>query len=280
MGFFTKKDVTTEHSQASSVISVGTLMKGDLSCKSMLYVEGGFEGNINCNNIVVVGKSGKIKGLIVAKKVVINGLVEGNIDADGVDILKGAVLIGDIITNDLALENGARFYGKSMFKTTLDVTALENKSESNERKGGSNGDEQAGERGGFDGRGERGEGRGFGKSSESESGFSVKESSGFKDRESGFSVKEAASFYDDFDKPNVKPTAKPEFKKDKDENPNGGFFGSKDGFSGESSGGFNVNVGGFGSSNGGFGGDSSSKNGGFGGTDDSDTVNFTRYSAK
>lgn len=126
MGLFTKNSNSNDTQQAT-VISAGTLIKGEINCKSILYIDGGFEGSVNCSEMVVIGKSGRVKGLIIANKVIINGFMHGNIDAEAIDVLRGAVLIGDIVTNELTLENGSKFSGQSMFKSTIDIGAFEDK---------------------------------------------------------------------------------------------------------------------------------------------------------
>lgn len=126
MGLFTKNSNSNDTQQAT-VISAGTLIKGEINCKSILYIDGGFEGSVNCSEMVVIGKSGRVKGLIIANKVIVNGFMHGNIDAEAIDVLRGAVLIGDIVTNELTLENGSKFSGQSMFKSTIDIGAFEDK---------------------------------------------------------------------------------------------------------------------------------------------------------
>ncbi|CDF65169.1 Protein of unknown function, DUF583 superfamily [Campylobacter fetus subsp. venerealis str. 84-112] len=90
----------------------------------MLYVDGKVDGAIRSDNTVVIGKNGNIKGVIFAQKVVINGIFEGNIDAEFVDILNGSFVSGDILAANLSIESGAKFNGKSSTKNV--VKSLEN----------------------------------------------------------------------------------------------------------------------------------------------------------
>ncbi|ANE35794.1 putative bactofilin domain protein [Campylobacter iguaniorum] len=119
------KNIRNTNSQAT-IISSGVSIKGELSLSSMLYVEGSVEGVIVSDNTVVIGKNGNVKGIIKANKVVINGNFEGNIDSEFVEMLNGSLLIGDISTNNLSVENGAKFNGKSIIKDQNSTKSLEN----------------------------------------------------------------------------------------------------------------------------------------------------------
>ena len=55
-----------------------------MSCN--LYIDGYFEGNINSEQEINIGKNGKIKGEIAALRVIVQGLAEGSINATRVDI--------------------------------------------------------------------------------------------------------------------------------------------------------------------------------------------------
>ena len=48
-----------------------------MSCN--LYIDGYFEGNINSEQEINIGKNGKIKGEITALRVIVQGLAEGSI---------------------------------------------------------------------------------------------------------------------------------------------------------------------------------------------------------
>ncbi|OCS34041.1 hypothetical protein AWR29_07355 [Campylobacter fetus subsp. venerealis] len=108
----------------TTIISEGAYIQGELTLKSMLYVDGKVDGAIRSDNTVVIGKNGNIKGVIFAQKVVINGIFEGNIDAEFVDILNGSFVSGDILAANLSIERGAKFNGKSSTKNV--VKSLEN----------------------------------------------------------------------------------------------------------------------------------------------------------
>ncbi|WP_279060987.1 bactofilin family protein [Campylobacter lanienae] len=110
----------------TTIISEGAYIKGELTCSSVLYIEGRIDGMIKSSNTVVIGKNGKVTGIITASKVVVNGIFEGNIDSGSVEILSGGFVLGDICSCSLSIEVGGRFDGKSSLKASESIQSLEN----------------------------------------------------------------------------------------------------------------------------------------------------------
>ena len=81
---------------------------------------------IKSNITVVIGKNGKVTGIISANKIVVNGIFEGNVDADSVEILSGGFVLGDICSGSFSIENGGKFDGKSSLKKSNSMQSLEN----------------------------------------------------------------------------------------------------------------------------------------------------------
>jgi cytoskeletal protein CcmA (bactofilin family) len=95
-------------------IGKSVVVKGDLSGSEDLYVEGQIEGSISLkNNSLTVGPHGQIKASVEAKGVIVQGKLEGNVQAsDRVELRKSAVMTGDITTQRIAIEEGAYLKGK------------------------------------------------------------------------------------------------------------------------------------------------------------------------
>lgn len=94
----------------------------------MLHLDGEITGVIDSSNVIVIGKSGILKGQVKASKIVINGIFEGEMQVDSLEILSGGVLNGNIIVRQLSIENGGKFNGSSKIIekdeefTTIDVS--------------------------------------------------------------------------------------------------------------------------------------------------------------
>jgi cytoskeletal protein CcmA (bactofilin family) len=95
-------------------IGKSVVIKGDLSGSEDLYLDGHVEGSITLKgNSLTVGPNGQVKADVEAKGVVIQGKLEGNVQAsDRVDLRKSAVVTGDIITQRISIEEGAYLKGK------------------------------------------------------------------------------------------------------------------------------------------------------------------------
>jgi cytoskeletal protein CcmA (bactofilin family) len=95
-------------------IGKSVVIKGELSGSEDLYVDGNVEGKIELrNHSLTVGPNGNVKADITAKAVVIQGKLDGAVNAsDRVELRKSAVVTGDVTTQRIAIEEGAFLKGK------------------------------------------------------------------------------------------------------------------------------------------------------------------------
>jgi cytoskeletal protein CcmA (bactofilin family) len=95
-------------------IGKSVMIKGELSGSEDLYIDGTVEGTIQLQgNNLAIGPNGHVHADVNAKVVVIQGKLEGNIRAsERVELRKSAVIVGDIVTQRIAMEDGAYFKGK------------------------------------------------------------------------------------------------------------------------------------------------------------------------
>ena len=93
----------------------------NLSCN--LYVDGEFEGSINSKNEINVGKHGHIKGDITTSRLIIQGFVEGTVNADKVEIKSAGRVSGTIEATELIIESKGIFEGNSIVKNVKPLPA-------------------------------------------------------------------------------------------------------------------------------------------------------------
>ena len=95
-------------------IGKSVVIKGELSGSEDLYVDGTVEGSIELQgNNLVIGPNGHVRANVNAKGVVVQGKLDGNIRAsERTELRKTAVAVGEIITQRVAIEDGAYFKGK------------------------------------------------------------------------------------------------------------------------------------------------------------------------
>lgn len=89
------------------------LIKGEVTGSEDLYVDGTVEGTIQLpGSNLIVGPNGRVRAGIHARGVIIEGKVDGDIEAsERVELKKTAVLMGSIVTQRVVIEDGAYFKG-------------------------------------------------------------------------------------------------------------------------------------------------------------------------
>lgn len=135
MAIFGKTDKKTQQPSGTTTIAVGTSIIGEIKVNGKLHIDGNFEGKIEVDDSLSIGKSGNVKGEIFASKVTVAGKFEGSLNSDLLEILSEGKVIGKIITKDLIIEQKGVFIGESLKKDeSLPVTIEQNKHKKLESK--------------------------------------------------------------------------------------------------------------------------------------------------
>jgi cytoskeletal protein CcmA (bactofilin family) len=94
-------------------IGKSVVVKGELSGSEDLYLDGEVEGSIELNDqSLIIGPNGRIRANVRAKDIIVHGKVDGNLyGSERVELKKSAVLVGDVFTQRVAIEDGAYFKG-------------------------------------------------------------------------------------------------------------------------------------------------------------------------
>ena len=100
--------------EGSTVIGKSVTIRGELSGKEDLYMDGLIEGTITLlEHRLTVGPNARVLADIQAKDVVIFGFVDGNIIATGrIELRETAVVTGDLIAGRMSIEENASIKGK------------------------------------------------------------------------------------------------------------------------------------------------------------------------
>lgn len=95
-------------------IGKSVLIKGELSGSEDLYFDGEVEGSIDLSgHSLTVGPNGRLRAQVRANEIVVHGKVDGNlVGAERVELKRSAVMVGDIVTKRVIVEDGAFFKGK------------------------------------------------------------------------------------------------------------------------------------------------------------------------
>ena len=108
-----KKNPPVQNNQpraVPSIISADLKIVGDLISSGEIQVDGEVQGDIR-SKVLLVGEGASIKGEIQADTVRVHGNVNGQIKATFVNLAKTAHVVGDILHENLSIQEGAFLEG-------------------------------------------------------------------------------------------------------------------------------------------------------------------------
>ena len=100
--------------RATACITQGIRIKGEITGKEDLFIDGTLEGKLDLGNAsVTIGPNGKVKADVSAREVVVRGQLDGKIDGtERVQLWNSGRVTGEVRTERLAIEDGALLRGK------------------------------------------------------------------------------------------------------------------------------------------------------------------------
>ena len=108
--------VKNKQKGSSTLIEVGTLIKGEIIFDNELFVMGEVEGDLNSDSDLaklIVSKTGKVQGEIRVPNVVVNGTILGNVFASGnLEITETARIFGDLHYSTIEIQGGSLITGR------------------------------------------------------------------------------------------------------------------------------------------------------------------------
>jgi cytoskeletal protein CcmA (bactofilin family) len=108
-----------------NLLGAGTVVKGEIKLNGDFRIDGMFMGSIHCKGKVVVGNTGVIEGEIICQNADFSGEVKATVKvAELLTLKESAKFTGDITTNKLAIEPGAKFSGQCVMDNTQAKTTL------------------------------------------------------------------------------------------------------------------------------------------------------------
>ncbi|HLK06116.1 MAG TPA: polymer-forming cytoskeletal protein [Candidatus Acidoferrum sp.] len=101
-------------SRATACITQGIRIKGEISGKEDLFIDGSLEGKLDLAGAsVTIGPNGKVKADIQAREIIVRGNVQGKlVGRDRVQLWNTGQVAGEVQTDRLAIEDGAVLRGK------------------------------------------------------------------------------------------------------------------------------------------------------------------------
>ena len=105
-----------------TVIGAESAIKGELTIQGTLRIDGSVEGDIRAD-WVIVGETGKIRGNVRSRRMIVGGRVDGNIEAEEiVEMREKAQVVGEVCSARLAISEGALFEGQANMKKRAEAS--------------------------------------------------------------------------------------------------------------------------------------------------------------
>ena len=99
-----------------SLIASDLTIEGKIEGTGHVRIAGRFKGDVNVQGDLTIEAGAKLTGGVRAKRVIIAGELEGNIEAASrVELLEGGVLVGDVKSGSLTVAAGSRMRGQADF---------------------------------------------------------------------------------------------------------------------------------------------------------------------
>lgn len=103
----------------NTLIGRDTVVRGDVISSGVFTVSGNVNGDLKTDATVIINMGAHVKGNIKSDVAFISGIVFGNVFAERkVKLLSTAVVIGEIISEELELDRSAILHGS--YKHTRD----------------------------------------------------------------------------------------------------------------------------------------------------------------
>lgn len=96
----------------NSLIGAGSSLKGDLSVQGFFRVDGDLLGSVATGGRILVSPSGRVKGRLSGRDIVVGGVVKGDLYAtERISLLSTALVLGSVYAPRVLIEKGALLEG-------------------------------------------------------------------------------------------------------------------------------------------------------------------------
>jgi cytoskeletal protein CcmA (bactofilin family) len=125
--FGSSKKVTSYVGEMETIIGKDTMIKGTITGKGALRIDGQFEGDINTTGSIVIGEDAKVTAQCKGANATIAGIVYGNIDiSEKLELLPSSQIYGDIKAGILSVGEGAVFKGACEMRHNNEISPSAN----------------------------------------------------------------------------------------------------------------------------------------------------------
>jgi cytoskeletal protein CcmA (bactofilin family) len=96
----------------NTLIGQGSSFRGDVTVHGFFRVDGDFQGSITTEGRILVSPSGRIKGRLTGRDIVVGGVVKGDLYAtERITLLASALIVGNLYAPRIRMEQGVLVEG-------------------------------------------------------------------------------------------------------------------------------------------------------------------------
>ena len=116
-------ELTENFCPEATNIGKSIVIKAEVSGSENVYVAGELEGSVELlEGDFTLGPDGRLRGDVRARSIVVHGRVDGNLyGTQRIDLKKSAILVGDIHTPRIAIEEGASLRGGVLVQKDIPI---------------------------------------------------------------------------------------------------------------------------------------------------------------
>ena len=102
------KDKRPDEDKLSGFLDSGTTFDGVMKFHGSFRIDGEFKGKVEADAVLIIGPKGKVEADLNVSHIIINGSFKGNIKAsEKVEVNREGRVVGVIVTPKLVVEEGA-----------------------------------------------------------------------------------------------------------------------------------------------------------------------------
>jgi len=96
----------------NTIVGQGSSFKGDVAVHGFFRVDGDFQGSVTTEGRILVSPSGRVKGSLSGRDIVIGGVVKGDLYAtERISLLASALVVGNLYAPRINMEQGVLVEG-------------------------------------------------------------------------------------------------------------------------------------------------------------------------
>lgn len=115
MGFL-RKAISASHGNSSvTIVPKGARLAGELFIDGSLHINGEFDGLVDTQSSLIVGRGGLFKGRARAHEVMLTGQFDGELHCDRLHVFKGGEFRGRVACEQFLIEEQGEFLGERIY---------------------------------------------------------------------------------------------------------------------------------------------------------------------